>query len=159
MTPTELRSGLEGPRLAAWRVFLVAHARTVEAVERELARVDTLPLSWYQVLIALDEAPGRRLRMHELATAVGLSPSGLSRLVDRLEARGFLERQPCSEDRRCQFAALTEAGLNALEKAWSSYAAGIVRHFGGRLSDAELETLRGLLDRLVECRPGGEPAA
>ena len=145
-------------RFAARRAFLTAHARAVEAIERELAGPDRLPRSWIDVLIALQGAPGRRLRMHELAAAVVLSPSGLCRLVDRLEARGFLERQPCSEDRRCQFAALTEAGRAALEAAWPGYAAGIVRHFGGRLSDAELETLRGLLERLFE-HPTGEESA
>jgi len=158
MSPAELESELDGPRLAAWRAFLVAHARTVEAIERELAGAETLPLSWYDVLIALYEAPGRRLRMHQLASAILLSPSGLSRLVDRLEARGFLERQPCSEDRRCQFAALTEDGLAALERAWPPYAAGIARHFGERLSDADVEALRDLLDRLADRRPVGEPA-
>ncbi len=158
MSPTELETGLDEARLAAWRAFLVVHARTVEAIERDLAGADRLPRSWVDVLITLHGAPGRRLRIHELATAVVLSPRGLSRLVDRLEARGFLERQPCSEDRRCQFAALTEDGLAALEAAWPSYAAGIVRHFGGRLSEADLETLRDLLDRLVERCPGEEPA-
>ncbi|HET6342616.1 MAG TPA: MarR family transcriptional regulator [Gemmatimonadota bacterium] len=158
MTPTELESELDGPRLAAWRALLVAHARAVEAIERELAGAETLPLSWYDVLIALYEAPDRRLRMHQLASAIALSPSGLSRLVDRLEARGFLERQPCSEDRRCQFAALTEGGLATLERAWPTYAAGIARHFGGRLSDADVEALRDLLDRLADRRPVGERA-
>jgi DNA-binding MarR family transcriptional regulator len=91
--------------------------------------------------------------MHELASAIVLSPSGLSRLVDRLEAVGLLERQPCSEDRRCQFAALTDEGLAALERGWPIYAAGIARHFGGRLSDAEVEVLRGILERLVDRHP------
>ncbi|MGH7573249.1 MAG: MarR family winged helix-turn-helix transcriptional regulator [Gemmatimonadota bacterium] len=145
----ELERELDRPRLAAWRAFLVAHARIVEAIERDLSESGTLPLSWYDVLVALYEAPERRLRMHELAAAVLLSPSGLSRLVDRLEARGLLERRPCSEDRRCQFAVLTEPGLDALRRAWPTYAAGIAGHFGERLSDAEVEALREILDRLV----------
>ncbi|MGH7549421.1 MAG: MarR family winged helix-turn-helix transcriptional regulator [Gemmatimonadota bacterium] len=149
MNPMELDREIDRPRLAAWRAFLVAHARIVEAIERDLAEAGSLPLSWYEVLIALGEAPDRRLRMHELADAVLLSPSGLSRLVDRLEARGLLERQPCSEDRRCQFAVLTETGLDALRRAWPTYTAGIAGHFGERLSDAEVETLRETLNRLV----------
>lgn len=156
MSRTEFESQLDGSRLAAWRAFLVAHARTVAAIERELA--DKLPFSWYDVLIALYEAPDRRLRMHQLASVVVLSPSGLSRLVDRLEARGLLERQPCSEDRRCQFAALTEDGLAALREAWPTYAAGIARHFGGRLSDADVETLGDLLKRLDDRQSVGEAA-
>ena len=156
MSSTELESAFDGPHLAAWRALLVAHARTVEAVERELAGPDTLPLSWCEALLALYEAPDRRLRMHQLASTIALSPSGLSRLVDRLEARGFLERQPCSDDRRCQFAALTEDGRAALERAWPAYAAGIARQFGGRLSNADVEALRDLLDRLADRRPVGE---
>jgi DNA-binding MarR family transcriptional regulator len=158
MNPIELESGVDGAHLAAWRALLVAHARTVEAIERELAGAETLPLSWYDVLIALYEAPGRRLRMHQLASAIVLSPSGLSRLVDRLEARGYLARQPCSEDRRCQFAALTEDGLAALERGWPTYAAGIARHFAVRFSDADVEALRDLLDRLADRGPMREPA-
>jgi DNA-binding MarR family transcriptional regulator len=160
MSPTEWETRLVEPRLAAWRVFLLAHAKTVEAIERELAGSDTvsLPLSWYHVLITLHEAPARRLRMHELASAIVLSPSGLSRLVDRLEAVGLLERQPCSEDRRCQFAALTDEGLAALERGWPIYAAGIARHFGGRLSDADVEVLRHILEGLADRHPGEETA-
>lgn len=149
MNTMELELELERPRLAAWRALLVAYTTIVDAVERDLAEARMLPLSWYEVMIALYEAPERRLRMHELAAAVLLSPSGLSRLVDRLEARGLLERQPCSEDRRCQFAALTETGLEALRRTWPTYAAGIARHFGDRLTDIEVEALRESLDRLV----------
>jgi DNA-binding MarR family transcriptional regulator len=144
-----LTGELDRSRLAAWRAFLLAHARIVEAIERDLADSGTLPLSWYDVLVALYEAPERRLRMHELADAVLLSPSGVSRLVDRLEARGLLERQPCSEDRRCQFAVLTGSGLDALRGAWPTYAAGIAGHFGERLSDTEVGALREILDRLI----------
>ena len=158
MSPTGFEAIFEEPRKAAWKAFLAVHAKAVEAIDREMAGAGRLPRSWVDLLIALQEAPGHRLRMHELASAVVLSPSGLSRLVDRLEARGLIERQPCSEDRRCQFAALTGEGVAALESAWPTYSAGILRHFGGCLSDAELETLRQLLDRLAEPPPAGDPA-
>jgi DNA-binding MarR family transcriptional regulator len=157
MNPKRLETGFEY-RLAAWRAFAAVHARTVEAIDRDMAGAGGLPRSWVDVLVALHEAPGRRLRMHELARAVVLSPSGLSRLVDRLAARGLLERQPCSEDRRCQFAALTGDGVAALEAAWPGYAGGILRHFGGRLSDADLETLLELLDQLADRPAAGESA-
>lgn len=156
--PTGLEATLDEPRLAAWKAFLAFHAKAVEAIERELAGAGQLPRSWVDVLIALQEAPGHRLRMHELASAVVLSPSGLSRLVDRLEARGLIERQPCSEDRRCQFAAMTGDGVAALEAAWPTYSAGILRHFGSRLTEAEFQSLRQLLDRLEERPPAGDAA-
>lgn len=157
MSPTDLERELDRPRLAAWRAFLLAHARIVEAIGRDLARAETLPLSWYDVLLALYEAPDRRLRMHELAAAIVLSPSGLTRLVDRLEGRGLLERQPCSEDRRCQYAVLTDDGLQALRKTWPTYAAGIAQHFGDRLSDTEVEALYATLGRLLGRSPVGLP--
>jgi DNA-binding MarR family transcriptional regulator len=158
MSPKQLETGLEGSRLAAWRAFAAVHARTVEAIDRDLAGADGLPRTWVDVLVALHGAPGRRLRMHELAEAVVRSPSGLSRLVDRLAERGLLERQPCSEDRRCQFATLTGDGAAALDAAWPGYAGGILRHFGGRLSDADLETLLELLDQLADRPAAGESA-
>lgn len=142
--------GIDQPRLAAWREFLGLHATLVEAIEKELAAAEALPLGWYDVLIALYETPGRRLRMHELAAAILLSPSGLTRLVDRLERAGLLRREPCSDDRRCQHAVLTEAGLAQLRRTWPVYAAAIARHWGSHLGDDETAILRGVLARLRE---------
>lgn len=68
--------------------------------------------------------------MSELAGAILLSPSGLTRLVDRLEAEGLMRREPCSEDRRCQYAVATRKGLAALRKTWPVYSAAIANHFG-----------------------------
>ena len=79
--------------LAAWRTFLKAHALLVDRIDHDLVAARQLPLSWYDVLIELYEAPERRLRMHEVAERVVLSRSGLTRLVDRLEAEGFLRRE------------------------------------------------------------------
>jgi DNA-binding MarR family transcriptional regulator len=85
----------DAQRLAAWRVFLTAHARAVGAIERDLAAGDFIPLTWYDVLVPLSEAPGGRLRLHELADRVVLSRSGLTRLLDRMERADLLRREPC----------------------------------------------------------------
>jgi DNA-binding MarR family transcriptional regulator len=121
-------------RLAAWRALLNAHAAAVGEIERDLAAAGCIPLLWYNVLVALSEAPGERLRMHELAERVVLSRSGLTRLVDRLEGAGLLCRAACPGDRRGAFAVLTEEGRSELRRTWPVYAQGIEAHFARHLS-------------------------
>jgi DNA-binding MarR family transcriptional regulator len=134
----------------AWRAFLRAHAAVVDRIERDLAAEEPdLPLTWYDVLVALVGAPDRRLRLRELANEVMLSRSGLTRLVDRLETAGLLRREPDPTDRRGAFAVLTEAGYEALRRTWPSYARGIQEHFGRHLSDDEAKVLARALDRVA----------
>jgi DNA-binding MarR family transcriptional regulator len=135
-------------RLVAWRALLTTQARAVEAIERDLAAADLVPLTWYDVLVALWEAPDHRLRLHELAREVVLSRSGLTRLVDRLEAAGLLRRESCADDRRGAFAVLTPEGRAAQLKAWPIYARGISAHFGRHLSDTEATILATALGRV-----------
>lgn len=144
----------EAPRLdeargEAWRTFLTAHAAVIERIERDLARERMLPLGWYDVLLALAEAPERRLRMNELARAVVLSRSGLTRLVDRLEKAGLLRRERCDDDRRGCYAVLNEDGHAALRRSWPVYAGGISEHFGQHLGDEEVATLTEALGRVL----------
>src|SRR3954447_20892655 len=110
------------PHLVAWRTFITAHAAVIGRIERDMVAAGVIPLTWYDVLIELYEAPERRLRLHELADAVVLSRSGLSRLVDRLESAGLLRRETAATDRRGAYAVLTEAGLEAMGIAWPVYA-------------------------------------
>src|SRR3712207_5645930 len=96
--------------MGAWGGFLRTHATLVRELDEELTREHGLPLSSYDVLVQLETAPDRRLRLSQLADAVLLSRSGLSRLVQRLVDQGLLERIECAEDARGAFAAITEAG-------------------------------------------------
>jgi DNA-binding MarR family transcriptional regulator len=140
--------------LRAWRAFLRAHAAAVGQIERDLSAAEpVLPLTWYDVLVALVGAPDRRLRLRELANEVMLSRSGLTRLVDRLEAAGLLRREPDPADRRGAFAVLTEGGYEALRRTWPSYARGIQEHFARHLSHDEATLLARALDRVA-----GSPA-
>ena len=142
-------SGLEGSRDVAWRAFITAYALVMERIERELAEAGLPPLGWYDVLLELSVAPERRLRMHELARAVVLSRSGLTRLVDRLEQAGLLRREPDPADRRGSFAILTDEGAAMRERMWPIYARGIAEHFGKHLNDEEVYVLTGALKRVL----------
>src|SRR5947209_4747658 len=115
---------LSDQHLAAWRAFLKAHAIIINRIDRDLAAAELPPLSTYDVLIELYEAPEHRLRMHELAQRVVLSRSGLTRLVDRLEAEGLLIRERSGADRRGAYAVVTEEGIAALRRTWPVYARG-----------------------------------
>src|SRR5918998_5973050 len=106
--------GLDGKREAAWRSLITAHAVVVEKVERALLEAGLPPLGWYDVLLELSAAPGCRLRMHELAGAVVLSRSGLTRLVDRLEKAGLLRRESDPSDRRGGVAVVAGPGRGVL---------------------------------------------
>jgi len=143
--------------LTAWRTFLTAHAAVVARIERELAEAREIPLTWYDVLIELYEAPGQRLRLHELADAVVLSRSRVTRLVDRLEQAGMLIRQADPTDGRGAFAVLTPTGHDALRRSWPIYARGIREHFSRHLGDAEAAALTAGLGRVVEALRPADP--
>src|SRR3954468_19270092 len=119
--------------LDAWRGFLRTHATLVRELDEELTERHGLPLSSYDVLVQLDEAPGGRLRMSHLADAVLLSRSGLSRLVTRLEGQGLLERDECKNDARGSFAVIPEKGRERLDEARLTHRAGVRSRFFDRL--------------------------
>ena len=145
-----MSNDLSPEALDVWRRFLTAHSHLTAAIERDLHAADVLPLSSYDVLLALHEAPDKCLRMHELAEAVVLSRSGLTRLVDRLYEVGLVDREPCPEDRRGQHAVLTAKGKAALRRTWPVYARSIEQHFAAHLSDTEVKRMDKLLSRVIE---------
>ena len=147
-TPAPTRIGATDWRIGTWRSFLRAHAEVLRELERELAAQAGLPLSWYDVLLQLAEAPRRRLRMADLAERVLLSRSGLTRLVDRLEADELVRRERSRDDARGTYTVLTAAGLDRLRAAAPVHLAGIERHFLAHFDDAELRQLGELLGRL-----------
>jgi DNA-binding MarR family transcriptional regulator len=148
VAPTTPRIAASDWRVGVWRSFLRSHAGVLRELERELAAEAGLPLAWYDVLLQLAEAPQRRLRMAELADRVLLSRSGLTRLVDRLQAEQLVRREPSPDDARGMYTVLTEAGLNRLRRAAPMHLSGIQRHWLSRFTDDELRQLGALLDRL-----------
>ncbi|MBK9344661.1 MAG: MarR family transcriptional regulator [Dehalococcoidia bacterium] len=136
--------------IAAWRTFLTAHARVTALLEDELQRERELPLTWYDVLLHLREAPERRLRMTELAAAVLLSKSGLTRLVDRMYAAGLVNRSPDGDDRRGRWVMLTPQGKKRLREAGPVHVRGINRHFIDYLTPEAAQGMTEALARIVE---------
>ena len=137
-------------QLAAWRNFLRAHARITRSLETELVAEQRLSLGSYDVLVQLAEAPRRRLRMAELADAVLLSRSGVTRLVDRMERSGLVVRERVAGDGRGVVAALTERGFDTLRTASRTHLAGVVRHFVAHLDPTELADMGRLSGKLAD---------
>jgi len=141
---------LSEQHLTAWRAFLKAHATIIDRIDHDLAAAQRPPLSSYDVLIELYEAPEHRLRMHELAERVVLSRSGLTRLVDRLEAEGLLIRDRSATDRRGAYAVITEQGIEALRQTWPVYARGITEYFARWLTVEEAQLLKSVFVRILQ---------
>ncbi len=139
-----------GDQLAAWRAFLRAHATITRALEAELVAEQTLSLAAYDVLVQLAEAPGRRLRMTELADAVLLSRSGVTRLVDRMERMGLVCRSRVQNDGRGVAAELTDAGFARLRTASRTHLAGVLRHFVAHLEPDDLDALERISRLLAD---------
>lgn len=136
--------------LAAWRSFLKTHAQIIEFIERDLAEERRVPLTSYDVLIVLFEAPDRKLRLGELTKKLVLTKSGLTRMADRLEKEGLIVRIKSEQDRRGAFAVLTSAGEEQLRKAWPIYARGIKQYFTAGVSEEDLLHLKNTLDAIQE---------
>ncbi|WP_052666981.1 MarR family winged helix-turn-helix transcriptional regulator [Nitriliruptor alkaliphilus] len=143
-------------QMAAWRAFLTAHARITDRLARELRDREELPLTWYDVLVQLSAAPDHRLRMQELAARVVLSKSGLTRLIDRMEQAGYVDRFPCTDDRRGTFAQMTETGYATIKRTAPTHLAGIREHFADVIDDAEAEVVAAALTRVL-AHLGDEP--
>lgn len=137
-----------GDSYEVWRRFLVAHAALVDVLERELQEAHDLPLAWYDVLVQLNRAGGRR-RMSDLARSVLISRSGLTRLVDRMVDAGLVRREPSRCDRRGFEAVLTEDGRATLRKASPTHRRGIDQHFRRHLTPQERNAMASALTKVV----------
>ena len=113
MAAKRLEDLVDDDRITAVGLLAEANAALYRPLAADIER-EGLPAPWYEVLVRLGRTPGGRLRMSELARAVSLTTSGTTRLVDRIEAAGLIERQPCETDRRVAYAALTDAGREVL---------------------------------------------
>lgn len=140
---------LDEMELGAWRGLLRVHAGLTKALDAELVRLHQLPLSSYEVLLFLADAPGGQLRMSELADGVLLSRSGLTRLVDRMEREGLLCRERCTNDGRGYLATITDEGRELFRRARKTHLDGVRERFLSHFSADELRTLAQLWERVV----------
>jgi DNA-binding MarR family transcriptional regulator len=140
---------LDEDALDAWRAFLTAHAHVTRAISRDLADAGLPDLSWYDLLWALYRHPDRRLRVNELAREVVLSPTAMSRFVDRVEAAGYVRREPDAADRRALQVTITPEGADLLRRMWPVYEAGIERHFAAFLGKSA-PRVRAMLQRMAD---------
>lgn len=146
---------LAGTELRAWRGLLRVHALMVKRLDAELEAAHALPLTSYEVLLHLADADGGKMRMCDVAESVLLSRSGLTRLIDRLERDGLVERVSCDADARGAYAKLTDAGRARLQAASSTHLEGVRVHFLDHFSAVELEVLAEAWERVAGAGGGG----
>ncbi len=140
---------LDETELRAWRGLLRTHALLVKRLDAELESAHGLPLTSYEVLLHLARAEGCKMRMCDVAESVLLSRSGLTRLVDRLERDGLVERVSCADDARGAYARLTPAGRAKLEAASGTHLDGVREHFLSHFSPSELRVLAEAWERVA----------
>jgi len=151
-----MKPNLPEGHLHAWRQYYPSFWRIFAAIEADLAAAGLPSLSWYDALYELYLAPGRHLRMNELARSALLSRSGLTRLVDKLEKEKLIERRACPSDGRVQHAQLTDKGVEMLRKIWPVYRAGIAKYFAAHLTDTDAVHVEKALGKVAAAL---EPAA
>lgn len=144
-----MKPNLPEGHLQAWRRYYPSFWRIYAAIEADLAAAWLPSLSWYDALYELYLAPGRHLRMNELARHALLSRSGLTRLVDKLEKEKLIERKSCPSDGRVQHAQLTEKGIETLRKIWPVYKAGIAKYFAAHITDTEAGQIEKALGKVA----------
>jgi DNA-binding MarR family transcriptional regulator len=140
---------LNNTELRAWQGLLHAHHDVSERLDADLRQAHGLSFGAYDVLLRLARAPGGCLRMSDLAERVWLSPSGLTRKVDRLEVQGLVERDRFEGDGRVLLARLTDRGREVLRRAARTHLRGIRQHFTGRLTETQLANVASALEAVA----------
>jgi DNA-binding MarR family transcriptional regulator len=144
VTPRWLDDGEQ----ATWRAFWLTTRMLANSFERDLQRETGLPMSYYEILVQLSEAPERTMRMSQLARYSNVSRSALSHAVGRLEASGWVVRRDCPTDRRGALATLTDEGFAVLEGAAPAHVESVRLHLFDQLSEDDLDDLRRLFVKL-----------
>lgn len=150
--PTVSDGPLSSSELAAWRGMLRAHARVTQLLDAQMREAHGLTVSQYEVLLFLDDAPGNRMRMADLAARVLLTRSGVTRLIDRLVDLGYVERCAAEGDGRGAYAQITSSGTRALRAAQRTHRRGIRAEFLSRIDERDQRALGDIWERFL-----GEP--
>ena len=140
---------LDAEEQKAWRAWLYSSLLLQDQLDRELTHETGISHAYYEILVQLSEAPGRALRMSQLAERSLSSRSRLSHAVARLEERGWVRRQVCEEDGRGQLAVLTDEGFAALEAAAPVHVESVRSHLFDQLSPEQVAALRDIGETLL----------
>jgi len=138
--------------IRAWARLIRAQQEMLSAVEAELEAAGFPPLGWYDVLLELTRVEDGGLRPVALEQELLLAQYNLSRLLDRLEKAGHIERRACPEDGRGQIVAITASGRALVKRMWPTYRAAIARHVEAKLSEDEATRLATLLGKLTSAK-------
>src|SRR5215217_2238179 len=140
-------------RLRAWRLYFESALALLDVLDAELEGDAGIPLRWYDALVHLEETPDG-LRMNELAERILYSKSGFTRVVDRLEEAGLVQRVRPENDRRSILVVLTDQGRTTIEQARRHHRHAIEQHFSQHLSDSDIKALTRALEKLsAHARP------
>lgn len=143
-------------KIEGWVSLIRTQQLLLEQVENDLKLAGLPPLAWYDVLLELTRIPDGRLRLNEIGARILLEKSNLTRLVDRLENDGLLEREVCDSDRRGAYAVITTKGRTLQKRMWPVYAKAIENHFASKLTLQEAEAFLGLMRKLGATTPEGK---
>jgi DNA-binding MarR family transcriptional regulator len=141
---------LTAPEQRAWRAYLESTKILFDALDRHLQRQSQIPHAYYEVLVRLSEAPGRALRMSELAQLTLSSRSRLSHAVARLEERGWVRRESCETDRRGLVATLTDDGLAVLKAAAPGHVDNVRQYVIDALTGEQLAQLTAIGETIIQ---------
>jgi DNA-binding MarR family transcriptional regulator len=133
---------------AAWRAYILSSLRLQALLDRELVHGADLPMSYYEILAMLSEAPEHSLRMSDLAEATHSLPSRITHAVGRMAKAGWIEKRNCATDRRTWYATLTDAGMRVVEAAAPVHVAGVRRHLIDQLDAADLADLERIFTKV-----------
>jgi DNA-binding MarR family transcriptional regulator len=148
--PSRAPRWLDVDEQKAWRAWLYSAQLLMDRLDRDLTHETGISHAYYEILVALSETPGRKLRMSELADRCLSSRSRLSHAVSRLEERGWVGRELCPDDGRGQLAVLTDDGFAALQTAAPIHVEGVRTHLFDQLSSEQVAAMRDLGETLLK---------
>ena len=134
----------------SWERSLTAVSLLLRKFDLSMQAEAEISIIWYDVLLHLNLAEGKKMRMQALAESLILTRSGVTRLVDRIEKAGLVRREAAAEDRRGYYAILTDEGLTALNRAQKRHRKDIKEFYGSHLSEKERQSLYVLMSKVLD---------
>jgi DNA-binding MarR family transcriptional regulator len=132
----------------AWEQSLTSVSRLLQKFDANMQEEAGISVIWYDVLLHLNMAPDKKMRMQTLSGSLVLTKSGVTRLVDRIVKAGYVRREAAVEDRRGYYAILTDEGFEVLTRAQTAHRKDIRQYFGDRLNAAERQTIFDLMGKV-----------